>query len=229
MVENIDINAVVKRFSEDFDVLIDERQDIREKTAKLKARADEIDRKLQGIQTALQGLTLYNNAQDAPTELTKRTTISLSEVMKKMASVSIGELAIPGADVRKTLSECCRDILRQKQDWMSPVQVREALLAAGFDFSNYTSNPLSSIHTTLKRLVPEELLTETRPDGQVYRWNTVELSGMKPEAISQIPLQDLQREATERDPRKNYFSPKKGAGAMTPPPKPPSGRKIRPI
>jgi hypothetical protein len=175
MVEEIDINALVKRFSEDFDALIDERQDIREKTAKLQARADEIDRKLTGIQTALQGLTLYTNAQDAPTQLTKKTSASLSETMKKMASVSLGDLMIPGPDIRKTLTECCRDILRKKQDWMSPVQIREALLAAGFDFSNYTSNPLSSIHTTLKRMVPEELLTETRPDGQVYRWNIFEL------------------------------------------------------
>jgi hypothetical protein len=175
MVDNIDINAVVKKFSEDFDVLIDERQDIREKTAKLKARADEIDRKLKGIQTALQGLTLYNNAQEAPTELTKKTTTSMAEVMKKMTSAAVGDYQIAGPDVRKTLSECCRDVLRQKQDWMSPVEVREALLAAGFDFSNYTSNPLSSIHTTLKRMVPEELLTETRPDGQVYRWKVIEV------------------------------------------------------
>ena len=56
---------------------------------------------------------------------------------------------------------------------MSPVEVREALLAAGFDFSNYTSNPLSSIHTTLKRMMPDELISETRADGQVYRWAAV--------------------------------------------------------
>ena len=56
-----------------------------------------------------------------------------------------------------------------------PVEVREALLAASFDFSNYTSNPLSSIHTTLKRMVPDELVTETRSDGQVYRWKVIEV------------------------------------------------------
>jgi hypothetical protein len=173
MVETIDMNTVVKVLSAEFDALIDERQEIRIKSEKLKTRADEIDRKLGGIQKTLQGLTLYITAQEAPTELTKKTTVSIQDIVKKMARFDTTQVA--GPDARKTLSECCRDILRQKQDWMSPVQVREALLAAGFDFSNYTSNPLSSIHTTLKRLMPEELETETRPEGQVYRWKMIEV------------------------------------------------------
>src|ERR1035437_4459207 len=175
MVETIDIAAVVKKLSAEFDALIDERQEVRTKSEKLKARADEIDRKLSGIQKTLQGLTLYTTAQEVPTELMKKTTMSMAEAMKKMKNVFDVDIQIAGPDVRKTLSECCRDILRQKQDWMSPVEVREALLAAGFDFSSYTSNPLSSIHTTLKRMVPEELLTETRADGQVYRWKLIEV------------------------------------------------------
>jgi hypothetical protein len=175
MVETIDIAAVVKKLSAEFYALIDERQEVRTKSEKLKARADEIDRKLSGIQKTLQGLTLYTTAQEVPTELMKKTTMSMAEAMKKMKNVFDVDIQIAGPDVRKTLSECCRDILRQKQDWMSPVEVREALLAAGFDFSSYTSNPLSSIHTTLKRMVPEELLTETRADGQVYRWKLIEV------------------------------------------------------
>jgi hypothetical protein len=168
MVENIDINGVVGKLSEEFDALIDEREEVRAKSATLKARADEIDRKIAGIQKTLQGLTLYTTAQETPTELTKKTTQSLAEVMGKMQSFD--HLLMAGPDVRKTLSECCRDILRAKRDWMSPIEVREALYAAGFDFSGYTSNPLSSIHTALKRMAPEELVTETRGEGQVYRW-----------------------------------------------------------
>jgi hypothetical protein len=171
MVENIDFSAVVRNLSAEFDALIDERQEVRAKSEQLKARADEIERKLKGIQTTLQGLTLYTTAQEVPTELMKKTTMSMAEAMRKAKSfLDVSDVQVAGPEVRKTLSECCRDILRQKQDWMSPVEVREALLAAGFDFSNYTSNPLSSIHTTLKRMVPEELLTETRADGQAYCW-----------------------------------------------------------
>lgn len=186
MVENIDIAAVVKRLSAEFDALIDERQEVRDKSEKLKARADEIDRKLSGIQKTLQGLTLYTTAQEVPTELMKKTTMSIAEAMNKMKSVFDGGLQIAGPDVRKTLSECCRDILRQKQDWMSPVEVRQALLAAGFDFSSYTSNPLSSIHTTLKRLVPDELETKTGPDGQLYRWKEDEKTSLSPDTLNAL-------------------------------------------
>jgi len=175
MVENIDIAAVVKKLSAEFDALIDERQEVRAKSEQLKTRADEIDRKLSGIQKTLQGLTLYTTAQEVPTELMKKTTMSMAEALKKMKTVfDVTGYQVAGPDVKKTLSECCRDILRAKKDWMSPVEVRDALLAAGFDFSSYTSNPLSSIHTTLKRMVPDELLTETRADGQVYRWKIIE-------------------------------------------------------
>src|SRR5690242_9469484 len=131
MVENIDIDAVVKTLTAEFDTLIDERREIHEKSARLKARADEIERKLSGIQKTLQGLTLYTSAQEAPTELMKKTTMSITEVMRDMERIfdkRVFGSQIAGPDVQKTLSECCRDILRQKKDWVSPVQVREALL-----------------------------------------------------------------------------------------------------
>lgn len=169
MVENIDISIVAKQLSDEFDALIDEREAIREQVDKLEARAEEVDRKLQGIQQTLQGFSLYANAQEAPTALTKKTTVNLAEMLGRIRESMIA-VEIPGPDVAKTLSECCRDILRQKGDWMSAIQVRDSLMASGFNFSNYTSNPLSSIHTTLRRLAQEELETESRDGSQVYRW-----------------------------------------------------------
>jgi hypothetical protein len=178
MVENIDIAGMVRKWGDEFDALIDERQKVRAQLEKLKAKGEEIDRKLKGIQTTLQGLTLYTTSQEVPTELMKKTTTTIAEAMKRIRSVGeiAAEMEIAGPDVKKTLTECCRDILRQRKDWMSPVQVRDALLAAGYDFSSYTSPPLSSIHTALKRMVPDELLTETRADGQVYRWKTSQIT-----------------------------------------------------
>jgi len=210
MVENIDIDVVVKKLSAEFDALIDERQEIRIQTDKLKVRADEIERKLSGIQTTLQGLTLYASAQEAPTSLTKKTTVNLHDTMARMRSLF--DYQVAGPDVRKTLSECCRDILRQKKDWMTPVEIREALLAAGFDFSNYTSNPLSSIHTTLKRMVPDELVTETRDDGQVYRWaekpeNFVPMNTPATEFPEGHPIAEVQKaDRKRRDLRQLYDS-----------------------
>lgn len=56
------------------------------------------------------------------------------------------------------------------KDWLTPVEIRDALKNMGYPFENYKANPLASIHTTLKRMVPGELETKTLKDGQkVYR------------------------------------------------------------
>jgi hypothetical protein len=170
MVDNIDLNSVIDKLSAEFDVLIEERREVLTKSEALKKRSEEIDRKLKGIQQTLQGLSLYSTSQDAPTELTQHTTRNLMDVIGGMSKAFSLDFEVPGPDAPKTLTDCCRDILRRKASWMSAVQVREALLAAGFDFSKYTSNPLSSIHTTLKRLVPDEAEVDQKPDGALYRW-----------------------------------------------------------
>ncbi|HEV8183940.1 MAG TPA: hypothetical protein VGQ61_16280 [Candidatus Angelobacter sp.] len=54
--------------------------------------------------------------------------------------------------------------------WFTPVEIRDALKQMGFPFENYKANPLASIHTTLKRMVPAEMEVKTLKDGQkAYR------------------------------------------------------------
>jgi hypothetical protein len=54
--------------------------------------------------------------------------------------------------------------------WFTPVEIRDALKRMGFPFENYKANPLASIHTTLKRMVPAEMEVKTLKDGQkAYR------------------------------------------------------------
>ena len=56
------------------------------------------------------------------------------------------------------------------KEWLTPVDIRDALKNMGYPFENYKANPLASIHTTLKRMVPGELEAKTLKDGQkVYR------------------------------------------------------------
>jgi hypothetical protein len=57
-----------------------------------------------------------------------------------------------------------------KDAWFTPVEIRDALKHMGFPFENYKANPLASIHTTLKRMVPAEMEVKTLKDGQkAYR------------------------------------------------------------
>ena len=122
MVRNVDLSGVANKLTQEFDTLIEEREKVRGELAKLQARADEIERKLSGIQQTLQGLSLYVTAQETPTGLTKKN--ALAEIGGRMASlINASHLALSSSDVPKTLSECCRDILRKKGDWMSAVQV----------------------------------------------------------------------------------------------------------
>lgn len=55
----------------------------------------------------------------------------------------------------------------RKGEWLSAVSVREHLNTMGFDLTQYRANPLASITTTLKRLVPGHLESQTSGDGQV--------------------------------------------------------------
>ncbi|MBZ5491126.1 MAG: hypothetical protein LAO76_09360 [Acidobacteriia bacterium] len=57
-----------------------------------------------------------------------------------------------------------------KDAWFTPVEIRDALKRMGFPFEDYKANPLASIHTTLKRMVPAEMEVKTLKDGQkAYR------------------------------------------------------------
>jgi len=57
-----------------------------------------------------------------------------------------------------------------KDAWLTPVEIRDALKHMGFPFENYKANPLASIHTTLKRMVPAEMEVKTLKSGEkAYR------------------------------------------------------------
>ncbi len=68
------------------------------------------------------------------------------------------------------LSLAVRTCFTKGKEWMTPVEIRDSLKSIGFPFENYKANPLASIHTTLKRMVPAEVEMKTLKDGQkVYR------------------------------------------------------------
>ena len=62
------------------------------------------------------------------------------------------------------------DAVSPEKLWLTPVEIRDRLKNIGFPFENYKANPLASIHTTLKRMVPGEMEVKTLKGGQkVYR------------------------------------------------------------
>jgi hypothetical protein len=81
---------------------------------------------------------------------------------KGSAGKDPGRAGAAGREAEESTSE--------KDAWFTPVEIRDALKRMGFPFENYKANPLASIHTTLKRMVPAEMEVKTLKDGQkVYR------------------------------------------------------------
>jgi hypothetical protein len=60
------------------------------------------------------------------------------------------------------------------KEWLSPVEIRDYLKSVGFSFEKYRANPLASIHTTLRRMVPHELECKTVNGQKLYRLKTAE-------------------------------------------------------
>jgi metal-dependent amidase/aminoacylase/carboxypeptidase family protein len=68
------------------------------------------------------------------------------------------------------LTEACRRIL-ESSEALTPVQLRAKLDEGGFDFSKYSSNPLSAIHTILRRLIQSRVIAAKQIDGKMhYEW-----------------------------------------------------------
>jgi len=70
------------------------------------------------------------------------------------------------------LTEAIRTILQSStNEWFGSVKMKDRLVQAGFDFSGYTSNPLSSVNTVLKRF--KRTVVKARKDKlgfKEYRW-----------------------------------------------------------
>jgi hypothetical protein len=72
----------------------------------------------------------------------------------------------------KGLTDSIRDTLMGTDDYMSPIQVRDALIRTGYDITGKYANPLAVIHNILKRLaVSQKVIARTTGGKTEYKWN----------------------------------------------------------
>jgi hypothetical protein len=105
------------------------------------------------------------------------------------------------------LTDACRVVLRSGLP-MTPMDVRERLLAIGFDLSKY-SNELAGIHTVLKRLNESGELRYLvgGPSPGAYLWNKpVRAVALGPE-IAEFIRSDRKSGATTRPPLRKRPKP----------------------
>jgi len=83
------------------------------------------------------------------------------------------ERYLDNLDVRSVgLTEAIKRALQSapKDAWISGPALRSRLLESGFDFSEYTSNPLASIYSVAKRFKPDEVQTQIVEGVRSFRW-----------------------------------------------------------
>jgi hypothetical protein len=68
---------------------------------------------------------------------------------------------------------------RHEGELLSPTMVRSLMADMGFDFRHYQANPVASISTSLKRLVPAYLEAVSTDVGVAYRKKSVEHPAMR--------------------------------------------------
>jgi hypothetical protein len=82
--------------------------------------------------------------------------------------------------VQMGLTMTIREMLQQSDVALTPTTIKENLDAIGYDFSEYKSNPLSSIHSILKRFKPSQVERLHLMDGTIgYRWKRKQVKKQK--------------------------------------------------
>jgi len=191
-----DLNKLLQGLTSEHDSLVQEREVVRADEENIRRRREELDRRISGLQQSVQGLSLYATAGNKPAQVSVNYDDVIAPLMRRVREISSG--VVPSGIKASTLIECCRQILRLNADWMSARDVRQALHAARFDFSEYKSNPLSSIHTTLKRIAESGQAWSQESSGEnLYRWKTSgENAPPQPGSSPEAPVSAAREEPT---------------------------------
>lgn len=127
----------------------------RRELAELEAERAELDRRIERKKQGILGLSqlVSDDDEDAP---------SIMDIMRAMLGEPEG------------LTDGCRAVLRSANHGLTPTEVRDGLIALGYDLSGY-SNIMASVHQILKRLVASgeanKLRLSGRMDGKTaYIW-----------------------------------------------------------
>jgi len=86
-----------------------------------------------------------------------------TNMMAVVAKIHVSRLSSLTEAVKQTLRDAAGE-------YLTAAQVRDRLISSGFDFSDYTSNPLASVSTTLRRMKPEDVKMIEHVGVATYRW-----------------------------------------------------------
>jgi hypothetical protein len=115
---------------------------------------------------------------DAERELSRRSELIRSTIKMlspEQRSKCDCEILLERIDNRPPgLTTVIRGAFGAGKEWLTPIEIRDSLKSRGFNFEKYKANPLASIHTTLRRMVPHEVECKKLNGQKLYRLKTVE-------------------------------------------------------
>jgi len=115
---------------------------------------------------------------DAERELSRRSELIRSTIKMlspEQRSKCDCEILLERIDNRPPgLTTVIRGAFGAGKEWLTPIEIRDCLKSGGFNFEKYKANPLASIHTTLRRMVPHEVECKKLNGQKLYRLKTVE-------------------------------------------------------
>jgi hypothetical protein len=147
MEANINLESMFEAVKAELIRLLTERDD-------LVRRRAQVDQQLTGLKQTITGLLHYSRGQ-YENETAKEWSVAFKALLDR----------VDDASPALTLTEACRRAFRVSRKPLSAMDVKAYLEAAGYDFENYKSNPLSSIHTVLKRLVTAGDIILSKSEG----------------------------------------------------------------
>lgn len=108
---------------------------------------------------------------DELTELRRRVDARLAQLHAAITAITAAENREP-LKFDGSLSDACRMVLKGATKPMAPTEVRDGVVAIGFQLSSLShSNTMASIHSVLKRFVDSgDAESSTTPQGTRYLW-----------------------------------------------------------
>ena len=128
------------------------------------------------VKTALDKLTTHYAAADERRRRAMREMVEAQAAIKAIYALGTDE----PLEFKGKLADACRVALKGSPAGLTPIEVRNAIVALGYDLTKkHKNNPLASVHSVLKSFEKSkkarqaEVSTETengRVDKVVYQW-----------------------------------------------------------
>jgi|ERR1700686_3537679 len=144
----MDWNEALKAARDEHRHLLQKRDELDAARAEIDFEVETIDKRTVQLEHTIASLSELTGANKYP---------------QRLAPIDLNNLQ---------LADACRKVLASVNQYLTPIVIRDALVARRYDLTPY-SNPLASLHSVLKRLLDSgEAIRTAGPDGKaMYRWN----------------------------------------------------------